>query len=281
MKIAIGTANLGMAYGIANKTAVKELDAIEILQYAHAKGIRDFDTAPDYGSAEELVSKSNLTQDSRVQIKIPAKVGTDISDIRRSIARSLQALNLEKVHSVLFHNPILYKSKNFSQIVEELLADGFTSHVGVSCYSSEEVIEVNSKCKAINAFQVPENILDRRLLNNSHIFDLAASGCTFQVRSVFLQGLLLLQPTEIPSNLYLCRRYLESLHKFATATEISVLQLCISYAMQIKWADSIVIGVNSKEQVQKVLDASKFPSSIDWEELDVIPEPLIDPRNWN
>jgi aryl-alcohol dehydrogenase-like predicted oxidoreductase len=281
VKIAIGTANLGMSYGIANKSTLKEMDAIEILQYANSQGIRDFDTAPDYGSAEELVAKSNLTQDSRVQIKIPAKVGTNISDIRRSIVRSLRALNLERAHTVLFHNPTLYKSKNFSQIVEELLVDGLTSRVGVSCYSFEEVFEANSKCKAINAFQVPENILDRRLVNNSHIIDLAASGCTFQVRSIFLQGLLLLQPAEIPSNLSICRKYLESLHKFATAAEVSVLQLCISYAMQIKWADSIVIGVNSKEQVNKVLEATQYLSPIDWEELDVIPEPLIDPRNWN
>ncbi len=280
MRIAIGTANLGMAYGITNKYAMKESDAIEILRFANSKGIRDFDTAPDYGMAEELVSKANLSQDSRIQVKIPTSVGTDLGNIRSSIARSLQTLNIEKAHTILFHNPTLYKSDNFSCIVEQLVADGLTSHVGISCYSSEEVFEAKLKCAAISAFQVPENVLDRRLVDNQQILELAESGCLIQIRSIFLQGLLLLQPSDLPSSLSSCRKYIESLQQFAQDNNVSVLQLCVHYALQIKWADSIVLGVNSKEQVREIIDATQKNSLIDWQKIDPIPEPLIDPRNW-
>ena len=269
-----------MVYGITNKDVVKESDAIEILRFANSQGIRDFDTAPDYGMAEELVARANLSEDSRIQIKVPTSIGTDLGDIRRSIARSLQTLNVEKVHTILFHNPTVYKLDNFSYIVDQLYADGLTSHVGISCYSSEEVTEAKSKCAALSAFQVPENILDRRLVNNRQIFELAESGCIIQVRSIFLQGLLLLQPTNLPSNLSLCRKYIDSLQQFARDNNLSVLQLCVYYALQIKWADSIVLGVNSKDQVREIIDATQKISLIDWQRIDPIPEPLIDPRNW-
>jgi aryl-alcohol dehydrogenase-like predicted oxidoreductase len=280
LKIAIGTANLGMAYGITNKYAVREDEAIEILRFANSQGIRDFDTAPDYGIAEVLVSKANLSHDTRIQVKIPSSVGTELSDIRRSIARSLQTLNVERAHTILFHNPTLYKSDKFSYIVEQLLADRVASHIGISCYSSEEVIEAKSTCSALSAFQVPENILDRRLVNNRQILELAESGCLIQVRSIFLQGLLLLQSADLPSSLSLCRKYIDSLQQLARDNNVSVLELCVYYALQIKWADSIVFGVNSKDQVREIIDATQKISLIDWQRIDPIPEPLIDPRNW-
>ena len=64
-------------------------------------------------------------------------------------------------------------------------------------------------------------------------------------------------------------------------TNLNLIQLLLSYAMQIEWADSVVVGANSIDQVKELTDAANNQLEFDWEQFESIPEPLIDPRNWN
>jgi aryl-alcohol dehydrogenase-like predicted oxidoreductase len=281
MRLALGTANLGQRYGISNKVQVSTTEAIEIIRFAYSQGFRDFDTAPEYGCAEELIKKSLIGSESRIQIKIPAQIGSGIQEIARTVERSLRNLNLEKVDTIFFHDPKFYNSNNFPNVVESLINEGYSTNIGVSCYSTQDVIESYKKCKQLNSFQVPENILDRRIFRNSDILKLADDGCKFQVRSAFLQGLLLTNPDQFPDNLDSCRKSVKLLHNFAINHNVNLIQLLLSYAMQIKWADSVVVGANSVEQVKELADAAGSLLEVDWEQFESIPEPLIDPRNWN
>lgn len=281
MRLALGTANLGQRYGISNKVQVSRSEGIEIIQFAHSLGFRDFDTAPEYGCAEELIRESLISSNSRIQIKIPTKVGSDIHEITNTIERSLKNLNLEKIDTIFFHDPKFYYSANFPEIVETLINDGYSTNIGVSCYSVEDVVESYKKCKLLNSFQVPENVLDRRILRHPEISGLASDGCKFQVRSTFLQGLILINPDDFPENLASCRRSVKQLHDFAISNNINLIQLLLSYTMQIEWADSVVVGANSIDQVKELTDAANNQLEVDWEQFESIPEPLIDPRNWN
>lgn len=281
MRLALGTANLGQRYGISNKVQVNTSEAIEIIQFAHSQGFRDFDTAPEYGCAEELIKKSLISIDSRIQIKIPAQIGSDIKEITSTVKRSLKNLNLEKVDTIYFHNPQFHSSTNFSNIVTNLINDGYASNIGVSCYTASDVIESYKKCEQLNSFQVPENILDRRILRNPDISRLASDGCKFQVRSAFLQGLILMNPDHFPENLTSCRNSVKLLHNFAIIHNVNLIHLLLSYAMQIEWADSVLVGANSVDQVKELTDAANNQLEVDWEQFESIPEPLIDPRNWN
>lgn len=281
MRLALGTANLGQRYGISNKVQLSTSEAIQIIQFAHSQGIRDFDTAPEYGCAEELIKKSLIGSDSRIQIKIPAQIGSDKKEITNTVERSLKNLNLEKVDTIFFHDPKFYNSTNFPDIVQSLIKDGYSTNIGVSCYSAGDVIESYKKCKLLNSFQVPENILDRRILRHPDISRLASDGCKFQVRSAFLQGLILMNPDQFPENLASCKKSVKLLHTFALNQNLNLIQLLLSYAMQIEWADSVAVGANSIDQVKELTDAANNQLEIDWEQFESIPEPLIDPRNWN
>ena len=281
MRLALGTANLGQHYGITNKVHVNRSEAIEIIRFAHSRGIRDFDTAPDYGSAEALIKDSLIGDESRIQIKIPAKVGSNLSEITSAVEGSLRNLNINKADTILFHDPKIYNSDKFPYIVESLSQNAYSKNIGLSCYSAEDVVQSYQRCKLLNFFQVPENILDRRILRNPDVLRLAGDGCKFQVRSVFLQGLLLINPDEYPENLASCREPVKSLHNFTLSHNFSLIQLLLSYVMQIEWADSIVIGANSVNQVDELIKAATNLLVVDWEQFDSISEPLIDPRNWN
>jgi aryl-alcohol dehydrogenase-like predicted oxidoreductase len=128
---------------------------------------------------------------------------------------------------------------------------------------------------------VPENILDRRILRHPEISRLANDGCKFQVRSAFLQGLMLINPDDFPKTLTSCRKSVKQLHDFAINHNLNLIQLLLSYAMKIEWADSVVVGANSVDQVRELTDAANNQLQVDWEQFESIPEPLIDPRNWN
>lgn len=281
MRLALGTANLGQRYGISNRIQVSKTEAIEIIQFAHSQGIRDFDTAPEYGYAEELIKQSLISGDSRIQIKIPAQVENNINEIANTVERSLKNLSLEKIDTIFFHDPKFYKSVNFPKIVKLLISCGYSTNIGISCYSAEDVIESYKRCKQLNSFQVPENILDRRIQRHPGISMLAKDGCKFQVRSAFLQGLLLIEPDLFPENLAPCKKPVKALHDFAFVHNLSLIQLLLSYVMQIEWADSVVVGANSVEQFKELANAASNQLNVDWEQFESIPEPFIDPRNWN
>ncbi len=56
-KLTLGIVQLGMEYGIANKSGKPDMEkALEILQTAINKGINSFDTANAYGNSEEVSS---------------------------------------------------------------------------------------------------------------------------------------------------------------------------------------------------------------------------------
>ena len=281
MRLALGTANLGQRYGISNASQVNQSEAIEIIQLAYQLGFRDFDTAPEYGNSEELVGRSLYGFEKKIQIKIPLGDGSDLNVIRKTVERSLKNLKVEKADTILFHDPEIYKSDLFPQIVESIIDEGYSLNVGLSCYSPEDAIQAHEKCNQVNSFQVPENVLDRRIYSNRDILKLSDEGCKFQVRSAFLQGLILINPTQLPQSLSSCGASIKMLNEFAIRNNLSMIQLALSYAMQIKWADSVVVGANSTQQLREIANTSKNLVEVDWEQFESIPEPYIDPRNWN
>ena len=59
MKLAIGTAQFGMDYGLSNKYGKSEkYEVSKILQYAHSQGIDVIDTAPSYGDSENILGNN-------------------------------------------------------------------------------------------------------------------------------------------------------------------------------------------------------------------------------
>ncbi len=280
MRLALGTANLGQRYGVANSEKLTEKDALEIIRYGYSHGIRDFDTAPNYVQSEDLLRKASLGSELKIQIKIPKSSTLDIHVIKKYVSTSLNTLGIERVDSILFHDPLAYELEGFASTVRVLLDENFTSHVGVSCYSGNQAIEAYSKCNYLSTFQVPENVLDRRLSNGEEMSKLSDMGCAIQVRSIFLQGLILMNPDEIPKNLISCKKQILQLHEFAVKENLSLMQLCISYVMRLNWAESLVVGANSVEQLSQILQATQNIIDLDWDRFEAIPEPLVDPRNW-
>lgn len=279
MNLVLGTANLGQKYGISNTKQLSEAESIELLQVAYSLGFYHFDTAPDYGNSELLIRQSGLAKNSEIQIKVSKSSGVELENIKISINKSLSNLGIEKAHTILFHDPEIYNSSSFPQLVDDLRKLELSTEIGISCYSADEAQAAFSRCPSLTAFQIPENILDRRSKKNQSLHSLSELGCKIQVRSIFLQGLLLMEPEEIPVEIH-ASKPISKLSEFATKNGFTVLQMCISYATHLNFANSLVFGANSISQLQEIHSALNNPLDLDWDQFEVIPEPFIDPRNW-
>ena len=70
MRLGIGTAQFGFDYGITNHTGkVPEKDAHRIISMGLEYGIVDVDTAPSYGTAEEVLGQHPLKKNLKITTK--------------------------------------------------------------------------------------------------------------------------------------------------------------------------------------------------------------------
>src|SRR3954470_9628362 len=95
--LVLGTAQLGGAYGIANRTGVPGADAVErILATARELGVTHLDTARAYGESEQRIG----AVDHRLAVITKIAPG---GDVRASIDASRAALRATGPWTILLH----------------------------------------------------------------------------------------------------------------------------------------------------------------------------------
>jgi aryl-alcohol dehydrogenase-like predicted oxidoreductase len=284
-KIILGTANFGCDYGIANKGNILTQEELKsIIHWAQTNGINHFDTALTYkGSTQTLNTYLNHSLEPAIDTKLNEE-NCQTSEMIVKTARDLREKLGVKTLSVLYlHDEQLLQSSLASEIsrgLRDALTLGIAKEIGVSVYSKAGVLENKKVLPELSVFQVPENICDRRMIASSDIRSLYDEGNRFMIRSVFLQGLLLMQPKSIPSRLRLANRSVNELNVFARNNSLTVLDLCVAYANSISWASGIIVGVASLDQLKEIQKVtSTLPKG--WETaISTLPPELVDPRKW-
>ena len=278
-EIILGTANLGQKYGITNNRLFNPSDSLSILNYAITRGIRHFDTAPDYGSAHSLLSNILVdNNDLKITTKISSKLIGKTEKILDHFSQSLSDLNIDSVDTVLFHSSDFVSTDNFKEIVTALLETKKIKNIGVSIYEKSEIANVLETGAEINTFQVPENILDQRLVNDREMFTYRSQGISFIVRSVFLQGLLLSDLKNIPKSFLHAMDKIQIISSLAEKNKVSKVDICMSYAFDIGWADKVLIASASINQLEEILNFRKI--NVAFDQIPRLPLELIDPRKW-
>lgn len=277
----LGTAGFQQGYGVANSNIVlTDSNSEKILLEAEHKGIDSLDTAPSYGPAELIIGNYHK---HRRNFACYTKVSSiDRIETIASVKRSIQRLGIKNLEGVYFHDQmkLLQSEKRIVRsIINELLESELTKYVGVSVYSENDIDKINQLYPEIQLFQVPENILDRRLLNSSTISNMSESGYKFVIRSIFLQGLLLMDPKKLPANLLPTFGALSDLNVYAEKLGFSVLEICINYANSISWASGIIMGAASPQQLAKNLSFAPVVMKYD-AYPDALPTEYCDPRFW-
>lgn len=203
MRIALGTVQFGLPYGIANQTGqVARSEAKAMLQLAAANSIDTLDTAIAYGESETRLGEAGV-QSFNVVTKLPAIPASchDVNGwVREQVGLSLCRLDLTRVYGLLLHRSDDLLGNNGAMLwhaLEELRDVDLVQKIGVSVYAPSEIEAVTSLYK-VDLVQAPFNIVDRRLSTSGWLDRLKSKGVEVHTRSAFLQGLLLMSRTAIP-----------------------------------------------------------------------------------
>lgn len=277
LKIALGTVQFGLKYGIGNiQGRTNSVEASKILDTAFSYGIRVIDTAQAYGDSEKVLGKLH---DNRFQII--TKINPSPKDSRSTeliVQESLENLNLKYLHGVLFHSAS--SAINNPRIVEELKnikRVGIIQKLGFSVYTPKELQELIAKYGMPDIIQIPYNHLDRRF--EQIATDLHQKGVEIHTRSAFLQGLFFLNNEDLPEFFKPIAQYLFELkNKFSNSDKLA--QALLNYCLCKEFIDFVVIGVNNEAQLNENISGSK----ILWEDLPEAPknieERILMPNLW-
>ncbi|MGY3929678.1 aldo/keto reductase [Aeromonas encheleia] len=196
MRLALGTVQFGLDYGISNRAgevADSELDSI--LALARRLGVDTLDTAQAYGNAESRLGSRHTADFTMVSKLAP---GTSATNVVACVDDSLQLLDRVRLDGLLLHrsqdaDPALFER------LKDLQRQGKVGKLGVSVYSPQELKHWLEEGHPLQLVQLPANLLDQRFLRASWLDRLQDMGCEIHVRSLFLQGLLLMQPAMRPA----------------------------------------------------------------------------------
>ena len=290
MRLGLGTVQFGTDYGISNAAGlVGEDDVAGILRLAAENEIAMLDTAAAYGESEAVLGRALWPgHPFHIVTKIPPlradRVGRhDARKAKDCFLRSLDRLRQPSVYGLLVHHAPDLRRPGGGHLVEmllELKQQGVARKIGASFYSAAEIREARA-CMTIELAQVPVSVVDQRLIADGLLAELHQAGTEIHARSVFLQGLLLMDPSALPAELARFGKHLELVGRLAVAAGISRLSLALCFVGGLADVDVSLVGVTSTRELREILAASRAQMpAMDFSALASQDELLVNPYRW-
>jgi aryl-alcohol dehydrogenase-like predicted oxidoreductase len=296
MKLGLGTVAFGLDYGVANRDGqVAPEEVARILALAAEADIRVIDTAHLYGDSERVVGQTRpVTARFRLVTKTPRFGGAtltaaDADALERAADGSRRALGSDRLAGLLLHHApdaLAPGSDLLFDRMAELKVRGWVEKVGVSVYNPEQLERVLDRHPGrVDLVQLPFNVLDQRLAQRPLLLQrLCDQKVEVHVRSVFLQGLLLLAPAALPPYFDPWRAALMTWQRLAGDARLSTLALALRFALEAPFVDAVVVGACSRTQLAEILEAAgstaALPPPAAMAALAVDDEALINPSRW-
>lgn len=303
-KLVLGTAQLGMTYGIANKTGMpSHQQASDLIKTAIVNGVQWLDTASAYGCSEEVIGRA-LKSGWQERVSVITKLGL-LADcpneateavvktfVEKSLFKSCTRLESQTIDVVMLHRMEHQKAwagAVWSQLLDRKAA-GSIKALGVSVQNPDELAMALEDAD-IEFIQMPFNVLDWRWDELIPKIQVAKSqrSLTVHVRSGLLQGLLVSAEPDHwrRANVDSPELIQNWLNQMTTDTDSqSVAAFCLNYAKSLNWVDGVVVGMETKEQLLENIHIFTI-DDFTQEQLDRVSElspkvayPTLDPSQW-
>lgn len=284
--IALGTAQWGLRYGIANRTGrPDEGEVARMLDLARAAGVDTLDTARAYGESESVLGRLAAPDRFRVVTKL-APSATTPEEAQASLDASRRALRRERLDVLLLHRVAQRHAAGGG--VWRLLCrerdEGRIGRIGLSALHPEEALEA-VRDPEVSVLQVASSLLDRRLAARGFFEEAAARRVEVHVRSAYLQGVAFLDPETLPEHLAPARPSLEAVAAFAAERRVPPHAVFLAWALSLG-AARVVLGAEKADQLAANLEALVLARSLALaaaafaEGLPDLPESVLDPSRW-
>lgn len=286
MKIALGTAQFGMHYGIGNEAGqVSRVVARSMLAYAKSNGVDILDTAISYGDSENSLGEAGVAEFKIVSKLPPAPHQCkDVNAwVQQQVVMSLERLRVTTIYGLLLHRPdqlLEWDGPKLYGALRNVQAAGLVQKIGISIQNTNQLNNLIPSY-SFDLVQGPLNLIDRRLHVSGWLKRLKDSGVEVHTRSVFLQGLLLMKQSAIPPRFAIWTQLLDGWHKWLTTSNESAVQTCLAYPLSIAEVDRVVVGADSLNHLMQILSAGRSGGFHNFPDLQCEDENLINPALWS
>lgn len=294
-RLMVGTVQFGLPYGVANRTGQPAYrDVLEMIATALTAGVNGFDTAAAYGTSEQVLGQALAELGATDQVTVVTKVmpltptqratpALASAAIRESIDRSRLALRLDQLPLVLFHRT---EDCQYADVLQDLQDRGRIGAWGVSGDHDPVTALRLLSDNRVAALQLPGSLLDRRHQRAGTFRQAESTGITIFVRSVYLQGLLRMPVSEIPSGLREVVPIRDRLTTIADQHAMPLGELAVRYLLSQPGVGPLVVGAETVEQLRDNLHVIER-GPLDHEIVTVIdelnitlPDRVLTPSRW-
>jgi len=286
MKLVIGTANFLKKYTYKDKI-VSEKEIIKILNLAYLKKISHLDTAFNYDKFYKLSKKINFKK-----FKISTKINLSTNQVQRKDF-------LKKTFSLIKQKTKLFKISNFENLfihnfdelnLSDLLLIKKTfiylkktkiiQKIGISIYDKKSINKIKY-FDCVDIIQLPINLIDRKFIKKRTINFFKKNKIKIQARSIFLQGLLLDNVSNLKSNKFKRNLTLIKFDEWVKKNKTTSLKACVAFIKNLNYLDSFVIGAENCSQVREIIHLLKSKKKYNYpKNIYTSDKKITDPRTW-
>ena len=283
-RIGLGTVQFGIDYGVSNTAGqVPASEVSTILAAAHEAGIRVLDTAASYGTAEEVLGRAMRPADTFNIVTKTLPLSHGLKEVESRARRSLEYLGRKPADAILVHaaqdllspdGPRLWK------LLQRLRDEGLFRRIGISAYFADRPLELARRYRP-ELMQIPFSILDQRLKQNGELAFLKELEIEIHVRSIFLQGLLLMDPKKLPANLAHAGPALAATRTRIAQAGLTPVAAAVGFVLAQKEVDVAIVGVTGRGELSEIVTASAANlGGLDWSTCAIDDALTLTPSRW-
>lgn len=291
--ICLGTVQLGLNYGIANRFGQPNLKSSrEIIASAWAGGINCFDTAQAYGNSEEVLGAAlqelAITEQALVISKIDPQLDPSDSEvIKQSVEASCRKLRISQLFGMMLHRAtwLDHWDRGLGETLRNCMGEGKIKHLGVSICSVAEAKRALAN-PDISMIQLPSNAWDQRMHEAGIFAQAQEAGKICFIRSIYLQGLLTLAVSEVKEKLPVACDAAELWQMLANKMSCPLAELAFRYALSLD--SPLVVGAENVGQIRQNLQLAKLKPLSEFQRQAIkevlsghVNDNILNPSQWN
>ena len=273
-RIALGTVELGLDYGIAgagDHRRPDEVAAAKLLNHALDIGVTFIDTARMYGEAEAIIGRA--IGHRRSEYFLASKVATPVAlrgaeareHVRRSIETSLAALGTDHIDLMYSHSATVDEiaQGDVYASLDEARQAGKVRAVGASTYGEAAPLAA-VKHGGYDCIQVAYNLLDRAL-EVEFLPAAQAANIGVVARSVLLKGALTHRYAYLPEVLADLRAVSAHAQALAAGAGMSLPEAAYRYVLAHPAISSALVGTARTDELAETVgwaEAAPLPAGL-------------------
>lgn len=282
-RLGISVAQVGLGGGTAPRSRPPEAEARDILAIAHRGRLGVLDASGVYGRAEQILGDL-IPRPLSLRVVINSMRADRGPDYVEQEARaSLRRLGVERADAIVVPSAgELFGPHGLSlwTRLQALRDAGLFNKIGVSVHASDDPVGVAKRFKP-DLVQAPASLLDQRLLADGALAEIAAMGIEVQLRSIFLNGLLLLPPDRVPASLKGAAGRISRVRRMIAEGRSDPLQAALGFALSRPEADAVLVSPTTAAELSAIIAAAASPPpDLDWDDMALDDEAAQDTGRW-